>query len=281
MNNTHCSLDRYKQEKNKSIGYQHKKPIDIDIVSSLYQVSGMGNMFSTIQDLEKWCKFLLIGQDSILSKEMVDLNTIGHFAVGYEEPFKGFSSLQYGLGWYVFEYYGHKVVLHHGDNIGHQSLILLLPDDNIAWMMIANKGMRANSFPFRMSFSLLDLMLGNRSNDWNRLLERDETIFYNYPDSLASPNTKPSLALPKYSGEYIHEGFGSIKIQCKKGQLLLEAGSYKDSLTHWADDTFRAQAEAFGEDYIFKFILDEQSQVISLSTDLIEPSMGQIIFKKK
>ncbi len=281
MSNTHCNLDKFILDKNKSIGYQDNKEVDINYVAPMYSVSGMGNMFSTIRDLEKWCIFLNGTNDSILSKELIKYNLSGHFSVGYEEPFPGFSSIQYGLGWYIFDYFGHKVVLHHGDNIGHQSLIVLLPDDNISWVIIANEGMSSNSFPFRMTFYLLDIVIKNKLNEWNKLLERGNSVFFRYPDSLKVKNAPPKLSLDRYEGEYFHEGFGKIKIYLKNKKLNFSAGDYIDTLQHWEFDSFRAYAEEFKEDYIFKFIVNSQNKVIGLETDLIEPQIGLIKFKKR
>lgn len=281
MSNTHCDLDQFILDKNKSIGYQDKKAIDINYIAPMYSVSGMGNIFSTIKDLEKWCIFLNNANDSVLSKELIEYNLSGHFSVGYEEPFPGFSSIQYGLGWYIFDYYGHKVVLHHGDNIGHQSLIVLLPDDNISWVIMANEGMSSNSFPFRMAFSLLDIIVKNKLNDWNQLLERENAVYYRYPDSLKTKNAPPKLSLSEYEGVYFHEGFGKIKVYLKDKKLYFSAGAYKDSLQHWEFDSFRACAAEFKEDYIFKFIVNAQNKVIGLESDLIEPQIGLIKFKKR
>jgi len=166
MQNTHCDLDRYLNSKNKSFGYQNKSEADIMHVASLYKVSGMGNMFSTIRDMEKWATFLLEGNKDILTKEYIDYSLSSHFNLGFEEPFDGFSHMGYGFGWFVFDYFGHKVVLHHGDNIGHKSIVVLLPDDNIFFVMVANDGMSSYGFPFVMSYSLLDLFLDRKIEDW-------------------------------------------------------------------------------------------------------------------
>ncbi|MTI33393.1 serine hydrolase [Xanthovirga aplysinae] len=280
MRDTHWDLEKYKSANNRSLGYQNGNLIDIDYAAPIYSVSGMGNLFSTIHDLEKWCRFLINGNDSILSKELIDYNLKGHFAIGFEEPYPGFSALEYGLGWFVFDYYGHKVVMHHGDNMGHQSLIVLLPDDNLSWILLANEGFSAQSFPFRMTFSLLDLFVGKDLNDWNQLLARNPKIFLRHPDSLKVQNNNPTLKIRDYKGLYRHEGFGTIEISMIKNKLKVQAGNYTEEITYYGNDSFRAFSKEFKEDYIFKFNLNEENEIISLETDLIEPSVGLIEFKK-
>ncbi|MCG8573305.1 MAG: serine hydrolase [Flavobacteriales bacterium] len=280
MHNTHCNLASYLQNQNSSLGYQNKKAANISSVQSLYDVSGMGNMFSTVNDLENWASFLLNGNSKILSKDWLDYNLSGHFAIGYEEPYDGFSPIEYGFGWYIFDYFGHKVVLHHGDNVGHQSLIVLMPDDNIAWIAMMNEGMRTNSFPFRMTFYLFEMIAGKEMHDWNKLLERDETIYLRHPLVLNSAKKAPQLPLKEYAGTYTHQGFGDIFIDLKNEQLLLTAGTYFDSLEHSNQNSFTSYSEDFLEDFMFQFIVEE-NRVLALETDLIEPSLPFIRFEKR
>lgn len=277
MHDTHCDLDRYLSSKNKSFGYQNKSEADIMHVAPLYKVSGMGNMFSTIRDLEKWAAFLLKDNSDILSKEYVDYTLSSHFNLGFEEPFEGFSHMGYGFGWFIFDYFGHKVVLHHGDNIGHKSIVVLLPDDNISFVMVANEGMSSYGFPFAMSYSLLDLFLDRDIADWcDRLLPMDEMIKEEHSTEMLEPTAFP---LENYCGEYAHEGFGTIKVYMNDIRLMVKVGAYVDLLEPWKANTFIAYAEEFMEESTFEFIVEE-NKIIGLRTNVIEPTVDPIEFKK-
>lgn len=278
MYDTHCDLERYIKSVNRSQGYQNKVPVDIKLVKPLYEVSGMGNMFSSIRDLEKWSKFLLNGDDSILSKELINYNLSSHFNIGFEEPYKGFSSMSYGFGWFIFDYFGHKVVLHHGDNVGHQSLIVLMPDDGLSFLIVANEGMQSYGFPFSMAYSLMDLFIGQRIKDWGSLLPMNMDI---NKDSIIEQPDPLTLNIQDYQGEFLHEGFGTIKIYLSKDKLMIKAGAYSDELTHWNFDTFKAYSEEFQIESTVNFILNDKKEVISIQTDLIEPGIEMIEFKKK
>lgn len=277
MTDTHCDLDKYLKSSNKSFGYQQTKKVSMDLVKSLYRVSGMGNMFSSIRDLQKWCAFLQKGDSTILNPDWIEYTQTGHFLVGYEEPYPGFSNISYGFGWYVYDYFGTKVVLHHGDNIGHQTLIVLLPDDDISFIMVANEGMVINSFCFNMMFYLMDMYKEIPMNDWNNL--REIPAF----DAQAKMETASQFDLDNvksYTGRYHHEGFGDIYIFQKKGALYFKIGDMEHQIKPDNANQFSVFYKEYGEGYHFEFEWNEKGEIINLKTDLIEPSIALILFVK-
>ena len=281
MKDTHADLQKFKQNSGRSLSYQDSIPVSIDHVAPMYQVSGMGNMFSTVRDLQKWGDFLVTGNDSIISKDYLDFNFMGHFSIGYEEPYPGFSGLQYGLGWFIFDYFGHKVVMHHGDNIGHQSLIFLLPDDKLSGVIVANNSFGKRSFPFTTLFGILDMATGQKLNDWNKLIPSGRDFIPKYPDSLKVEQNLSLKDLKAYAGIYEHPGFGEIEIYLDNSkELIMKAGHFSGRLEEYSKDTFRCTAAIFDEDYIFKFDR-EHKRIGSLKTDLIERTQPLIRFEKK
>ena len=281
LKDTHTSLKRFKADPHRSLSYQDSLEVNIDHVAPMYEVSGMGNMFSTVRDLQKWGDFLVNGNDSVLSKDYVDFNHMGHFSIGYEEPYPGFSGLQYGLGWFVFDYFGHKVVMHHGDNIGHQSLVFLLPDDKLSGVIVANNAFGKRSFAFTTLFGILDMATGRKLNDWNELIPSQNDFVPKHPDSLKTIDKVAPAELRKFTGSYHHEGFGDIKIFIGEDEdLMLNAGHFRARLEPYQPNTFKCVVKVFDEDYIFKF-KEKEKGIISLETDLIERTLPPIEFKKK
>lgn len=278
MDDTHCDLEQYLKSNNRSQGYQRKEPISMDLAQPLYYVSGMGNMFSSIRDLQKWCAFLQKGNDEILSSDWIEYTQTGHFLVGYEEPYPGFSNISYGFGWYIYDYFGTKVVLHHGDNIGHQTLIVLLPDDDISFVMVANEGMTSNSFCFNMMFYLIDMHKKRPLNDWNMLRKVTPSID---ADAMMLAQNKFELKNKKaYTGVYHHEGFGDIHIFLQKGALYFKIGDMQHPINPKNEKQFTTYYKEYGEGYQFEFEFNEKGAISQLKTNLIEPSIDPIIFTK-
>lgn len=281
MTGSHCDYKRFKQTENRSQGYINGEKTDVAYDAGIYTISGAGNMFSTINDLEQWTHFLLHGNDSILSKLYLDFALTPQFSIGYEEPFDGFSSISYGLGWFIFDYWGHKVVLHFGDNAGHQTIIVLLPDDAISWTIVANNASQKAGFPFWMTFSLLDMFANDTLNNWVERFPVDNSENIRYPDSLSDRSVQPTLPIKTYCGEYVNEGLGSITIVERNNSLYAEIGRLTAEITHWKGDSFRMYLKKYNEDHIINFIVDETNKVAALTTDMVEPSMGMEKFDKK
>lgn len=281
LNDTHTSLEKFRNNPHRSLSYQDSLEVEIDHVAPMYEVSGMGNMFSTVRDLQEWGNFLVNGNDSIISKDYLDFNHIGHISIGYEEPYPGFSGLQYGLGWFVFDYFGHKVVMHHGDNIGHQSLVFLLPDDKLSGVIVANNAFGKRSFAFTTLFGILDMAAGRELNDWNGLIPSGKDFIPKYPDSLKTVENIAANELRRFTGSYHHKGFGDIEVFMEEsGELMLNAGHFTALLEPYQPNAFICVASVFDEDYIFKFN-ELQNEIISLETDLMERTLPLIEFKKK
>jgi CubicO group peptidase (beta-lactamase class C family) len=279
MESSYCDLDRYLSDTHRSVGYQDNTPVEIQHAAPLYEVSGMGNMFSTVKDLQKWTNFLIKGNDSVLDPDYLDYYLSGQLATGFEEPYPGFSSLQYGFGWFVFDYYGHKVVMHHGDNVGHQSLLFLLPDDDISGVLVANNGFSSKSFNFNMFFSILQMVAEKELSDWNEIRPAGK-FSPKYPDSEMADAQPGPEELQAYEGTYRHQGFGEIQCFTRENELWVKAGSFEGKLESYGENTFRCTSKVFKEDYLFRFI-SKGDGIIGLETDLLEPSMDFISFEKQ
>lgn len=63
---------------------------------------------------------------------------------------------EYGLGWYIGEYVGHRIVSHGGRDTGFTSLVLLLPDDEIGLVVTSNWDQPS----LTIARGVLDLVLG-------------------------------------------------------------------------------------------------------------------------
>ena len=72
----------------------------------------------------------------------------------------------YGMGWMMGEHGGHRVVGHSGIDLGYNAFMSLLPDDDMALIILANQSDAVNltSLPaFFMRDPILDILLGTTS----------------------------------------------------------------------------------------------------------------------
>ena len=76
-------------------------------------------------------------------------------------------------------------------------------------------------------------------------------------------DTKPSLALENYAGNYQSEMYGDTKIVVENGKLILKRGAqFTGDLEHWHYDTFRVtwRDRQLGKGFV-NFRLNSQGKV--------------------
>jgi CubicO group peptidase (beta-lactamase class C family) len=118
-----------------------------------------GGIISTIQDLAKW--EAAISTDKLLKQPSLrqmwtptklhsgKLAVIGDNGAGKPN--------YYGLGWYISEHRGHRVLLHPGDKPGFSSTITHFEDDHLAVILLCNNSSESPAFP--LSLGVADFYL--------------------------------------------------------------------------------------------------------------------------
>ncbi len=151
-----------------------------------------------------------------------------------------------GMGWFVSDYYGKKVVEHSGGLDGMLSYTVLVPEENLGYVVLTN----SESPAFRlMRNKILDVFTGAPERDWNA--EAKAGVARNKANDDAETkkvdaahvlNTSPSLKLADYSGTYSDNLYGDITIAEEGGRLVmrfLPSPNFAADLEHWHFDTFQ------------------------------------------
>jgi CubicO group peptidase (beta-lactamase class C family) len=151
----------------------------------------------------------------------------------------------YGLGWFIGEYRGRKVVSHSGGLTGMISLQTLLPEEGIGVVVLTNY---APSAPTRaITYTVLDALLGAPERDWNSVyrgfIEQGEQRRARAETELQEgriPDTTPSLDLEAYTGRYEDELSGTAEVRLEDGHLVFDYNPrHLGDLEHWNHDVFR------------------------------------------
>ncbi|MGH8427488.1 MAG: serine hydrolase [Gammaproteobacteria bacterium] len=177
--------------------------------------------------------------------------------------------LDYGLGFFVQDYAGHKLVWHAGDIDGMASALGMLPDEHLGIVVLSN--MNQNRAPEAVLFHLLDVYLGRPPRDVSgalmTLVKKEDATGNNEDAKLAAtrdPDAKPSLPLEDYAGTYHDDLDGDVTVSWKDHHLVLAFGNpdFTATLIHWAHDTFKApwHNRVYGNDYV-TFYLDALGRV--------------------
>jgi CubicO group peptidase (beta-lactamase class C family) len=117
-------------------------------------VLGDGGIYSSIDDLAEWDRALR--EHTLLSEaEMQAALTAVQPTEGPAKIEDG-STVNYGFGWFLDPYQGHKRMSHYGSTIGFRTTIQRFPDDKLTVIVLAN---RADINPEEFALKVADLYL--------------------------------------------------------------------------------------------------------------------------
>ncbi|HEX8493258.1 MAG TPA: serine hydrolase [Pyrinomonadaceae bacterium] len=267
-------------------------------------VDGVGpaaSLNSNVAEMAQWIR-LQLGRGKYNGKqffspaaarEMWSPQTIIQISEAGEKfnPTRHFNT--YGLGWFVSDYQGRKVVSHGGGLDGMISQVAMMPEENLGVVVLSNS---ETSLPSIMVNKVFDTFLGVPKRDWsaeilaraNQAKAAGEAEEKKLEDERAK-NTKPSLQLQQYAGTYTGVMYGDARVALENGQLvirLVASPNFVGDLEHWQYDTFRVKWRAsvsypFPKGFI-TFTLNAQGKVDEMKIDVPNPDFDfkELEFKR-
>ena len=159
------------------------------------------------------------------------------------------SFLAYGLGWFLKDYRGHKIVLHPGGLTGMVSRVTLVPEQKVGIVVLTNQ--QDAGAVDAMSYHILDAYLGSPATDWVAAFHDAEEAENRKAAEAGREQTrsrardsKPSLPPARYAGVYRDAWYGDVTIDEENGRLVLRFSHTPllvGDLEHWQYDTFVAR----------------------------------------
>ncbi len=137
MTNSNMSMKQMEKAKDYSFGYSYnfdtkettKLPFrDID------EVAPAGSINSSARDMGEWIRFVMNG-GTVNGKRLV---SEANFAEWIKPQMKMSPAMDYGLGWFLQKWNGHTVVQHGGNIDGFNSLVAMIPEKKIGFVMLTN-----------------------------------------------------------------------------------------------------------------------------------------------
>ena len=209
---------------------------------------------SSVNDLSKWMR-LQLGKGKFEGKQIFsEAQAWGmhqpHLAQQISEnswrgnPTRHFTGV--ASGWFVYDYYGKKIINHSGGLDGMLSYTHLIPEENVGFVVLTNSEYPAFTI---MASKIRDVFVGAPKRDWsaegleqvkrNKTAADEETAKVN---AARVPNTKTSLAVKDYAGTYSDNLYGAITITEENGRLVMRfsrSPNFVADLEHWHYDTFQ------------------------------------------
>lgn len=294
MSSSSTSINAFKNVDN--IAAPHAKveeKVQVILWRNIDNIAPAGSINSNVVDMAQWVR-LQLGQGTFqnkrifsaaASKEMHASQTVIRFEPPYSMFYPEAHFLNYGLGWFLSDYRGRKVVEHGGAIDGMRAQVALIPEEKLGLVVLSN--MNGSALPVALMYRIFDSFLGAPQRDWSaellktaKTLEQQGKAAEKKQESERVAGTNPSVALEKYAGTYRNDLYGNVKIAFSNGKLNLRYGpAFTGDLEHWHYDTFRARFFAAGDAKIFvTFALNAQGKLETLVLGL--PGMADYPFKR-
>ena len=294
MSASSTSISAFKTADNVSSPHA-KVDEKVQVISwrNIDNIAPAGSINSNVLDMAQWVR-LQLDQGSIqnnrvfsaaAAKEMHASQTIIRFEPPYAMYYPEAHFLNYGMGWFLSDYRGRKVVEHGGAIDGMRAQVALIPEEKLGLVILSN--LNGSALPVALMYRIFDSFLGAPPRDWSadllkttKTLEQQGKAAEKKQESDRTTGTKPSVALDKYAGTYRNDLYGDIKVTNTDAKLNFRFGpAFTSDLEHWHYDTFRARFFAAGDAKIFvTFALNTQGKVETLVLGM--PGMADYPFKR-
>jgi CubicO group peptidase (beta-lactamase class C family) len=243
-----------------------------------------GSINSNVIDMAQWVRMQL-GNGTFEGKKLISPGAIkemqmpqtvmrleGAYSLFYPEA----HFLNYGLGWFLSDYHGKKVVEHGGAIDGMRAAVAMIPEEKLGVVILTN--MNGSLLPLPLTYKVFDAYLGGPHKDWSgdmlkalKPLEEQGKAAEKRAESQRVMGTRPSLTPESYAGTYKNDLYGEVKIINEGGKLSVAFGpAFKSELEHWHYDTFRANfAGAVASKVFVTFSLSPQGKADTVTLGMV------------
>ena len=248
-------------------------------------IAPAGSINSNVRDMARWVRFQLAGGRAggraLVSPEVFAETHTPQTVVPLEGFWKSAAReshlLSYGLGWFLHDYRGRKVVQHGGNIDGMSALVALLPEERTGVVVLTN--LDGNDLTYALMYRVFDAYLGGPTKDWSAaLLASDRELRAEIRkeekerEAQRVRGTAPALALEQYAGTYADSFAGQATVERTPAGLVFRYGRLVADLVPWHYETFQAvwRQRRLGKGWI-TFTLDDRGRVDELKVvDLVD-----------
>ena len=221
-----------------------------------------GSINSSVREMAEWLRLQLgrgvhngsrVLSDSVVRAMHSPRIVISRTARDEENnPHTHFAS--YGMGWFLEDYRGRKVI-HHGGNIdGMTAMVAMLPNERVGFVLLEN--LNSSGMRTALMHYIFDRFLDAEERDWSaedlararatraRAAAAADSAGGQAQGPARVSGTQPSRPLARYAGTYENEMFGDVVVREENGRLVLRAGNgpaIHAEMEHWHFDTFRTR----------------------------------------
>jgi len=305
MKNTRATFSLIDKQ-NKNVARAHvplKGSLNVVGGNFLEKFSSAGSVASSVNDMSFWLLAQLNqgAYGKILDDENADDNAPRLFSVkqsramwqartilsvsdkATQQDKTHFSA--YGLGWFMKDYHGVKLIHHSGGILGMVSKVVLVPEEDLAMVILTNQ---QSGYAFNAIYlQILNEYLELPEKDWiayyqkkqQKSTDKEQQRLAKMAESV-NKNSAHSLVLRDYAQTYVDNWYGEINISYKNNKLHMQfsnTADLKGTLEHYQHNTFivRWDDRTLEADAFVNFNLNENGDInyatmkaVSRATDI-------------
>ena len=212
-----------------------------------------GTLKSNVEDMSHWMIAQLNGgvyiENRVISENAIKQTMIPNTISDKEGRYDELSKSLYALGRIIQTYKGYKIASHTGSIDGFYSSLLFIPGQQLGIYMVHN-GEAGGNLRSVMALPVIDRLLGLSYTPWSQRFLSDfkagRAGDKRITDSINATQVKgtmPSHPLPAYTGTYVSQLYGDIKIDFINNALSMSFRKIFSPLSHWHYDQFITKEE--------------------------------------
>jgi CubicO group peptidase (beta-lactamase class C family) len=292
MTHTNFSVADSQKETDAAQPYRFKdKKLEKIPFRPITNLGPAGSINSSINEMSHWVIAHLNGgmysDKRVANAATVEDMHLAHMTTGATIGRPDVSPDDYGMGWFVNTYRGHRQVRHGGNIDGFSANVALFPQDGLGIVVLTN----LNGTPLRdlIVNVIADRLLKIEPVDWigqasavRAASEAAQKEGEKKKQATRVLGTQPAHKLEEYIGEYEHPGYGVLKVVMQSGKLETVFNGIRTPLEHWHYETFNglSAADPTFEDMKYSFQTDANGMIARVSAPF-ESAVKEIVFSKK
>jgi CubicO group peptidase (beta-lactamase class C family) len=218
-------------------------PLPLSVERLLIPVAPAATAWSTARDMARYLVTELnrgVSPDDarVVSAENLGVTWRPQVAIG--------PTASYGLGWFVDQYKGLRLLYHEGNTLGFTSDLAFLPEAGLGIVVLTN-ARDSNAFVEAVRYRLFELAYGQPAeHDLQFMLDfKYEMKRMQNPVVRLKPGVDPAEVGP-YLRSYTNPALGDITLSLRDGRLMLDAGEFAVELRSRVEGAGGTDFVAFG-----------------------------------
>jgi CubicO group peptidase (beta-lactamase class C family) len=255
-----------------------------------------GAMNSSVTDLAKYM-IMFLNKGKVHSEQLISENQLNEifapqtiissikFPPGMEFANPAYEA--HGLGCFILEYRGYKVVYHPGGIDGFRCLLTMIPEKKLGIVVLTNQ--EEKRAMMTLTYKMVDHYLGFPEFNWKNVFIRDrdwqaENHKKAKEEKYASriPDTKSSFKLEKYCGTYRDSMYGDVFVRLENNKLIISFShtpSFTAEMEHWHYDTFSTDwIDPVIPNGLVTFVMNSTGNIAELRLD--QPDLLDVCFSE-